>query len=152
MDELTRAKRRALYLLGDMDRTEAELTAKLSKNYGPKVVKEAVEYVKGFGYIDDERYTRNYLRTHLKHRSLRRVLFDLEKKGVGRDQIDTVLNEIGEVDQSDVIRELARKKLRTLHGDERSNKEKTMAYLARQGFHYDDIKNVLNSLETGDFA
>ena len=46
MDELKRAKHRALYLLERCDRTEQELRTKLSRNYEPEIVEEAIRYVK----------------------------------------------------------------------------------------------------------
>ena len=45
-----------------MDRTEAQLREKLLQaEFSPELVEEAVAYVKSFGYIDDERYVRNYI-------------------------------------------------------------------------------------------
>ena len=49
MDELTRAKHRALYILERCDRTEQELRTKLSRNYEPEIVEEAILYVKQIG-------------------------------------------------------------------------------------------------------
>ncbi|MBQ6377003.1 MAG: regulatory protein RecX, partial [Lachnospiraceae bacterium] len=54
--EKTRARKTALVLLTDMDRTEMQLLEKLRKaGFSEEVVRDAVEYVRGFGYINDER-------------------------------------------------------------------------------------------------
>ena len=56
-----RAKRRALYLLEKRDLTEYELQKKLEADkYKEDVIKEAVAYVKGFCYINDEAYAKRY--------------------------------------------------------------------------------------------
>ena len=62
MEELTRAKKRALYLLTDQDRTEKQLREKLEKTgYSGQVIEETIEYVRSFGYIDDLRYSVRYI-------------------------------------------------------------------------------------------
>ena len=49
MEELTRAKKRALYLLTDQDRTEKQLREKLEKTgYSGQVIEETIEYVRSF--------------------------------------------------------------------------------------------------------
>ena len=73
MDELTRAKRRALYILERCDRTEQELRTKLSRNYEPETVEEAIRYVKQYDYIDDKRYAINYLKSRCQVKSRRQV-------------------------------------------------------------------------------
>ena len=55
-DELLKAKKRAMLILQHNDRTEWELTDKLSKaGFSDEAVNEAVEYVRSSQYIDDER-------------------------------------------------------------------------------------------------
>ena len=57
MEELTRAKRRALYILADSDRTEKQLYDKLKKTgYSEEAIAGAMDYVRGFGYLDDMKY------------------------------------------------------------------------------------------------
>ena len=51
-----RAKLRAMHLLTRMDYTEAELEKKLMKGeYTPQAVKIAMDYVRSYHYLDDER-------------------------------------------------------------------------------------------------
>ena len=60
-----RAKKRALFLLERMDRTESQLCEKLRQNgYPEECVAAAVEYVKQYHYIDDLRYAKQYIRYH----------------------------------------------------------------------------------------
>ena len=55
-----RAKKRALFLLERMDRTELQLCEKLRQNgYPEECVAAAVEYVKQYHYIDDLRYAKH---------------------------------------------------------------------------------------------
>ncbi len=67
-----RAKLRAMYLLEDMDRTEAGLREKLRQGLYPEdAAEEAIQYVKSFGYLDDLRYAENFVRTRKGSKSRR---------------------------------------------------------------------------------
>ena len=89
-----RAKKRALFLLERMDRTESQLCEKLRQNgYPEECVAAAVEYVKQYHYIDDLRYAKQYIRYHQQKKSSQRLKMDLMKKGVGREQIEQALAE-----------------------------------------------------------
>ena len=62
MEELTRAKKRALYLLTDQDRTEKQLREKLEKTgYSGQVIEETIEYARSLGYTDALRYAVRYI-------------------------------------------------------------------------------------------
>ena len=72
-DEIRRAKLRALHLLTAMDRTEAQLREKLQASYNEEVVEAAVEYVKSFGYLDDERYVKVYIESKSRTKSRKQI-------------------------------------------------------------------------------
>ena len=57
-----RAKLRAMHLLTKMDYTEMELRQKLLQGgYIESAVTSAIDYVKSYHYIDDERYVKKYM-------------------------------------------------------------------------------------------
>ena len=72
-DEMRRAKLRALHLLTALDRTEAQLREKLQASYGEEAVETAIEYVKSFGYLDDERYVRVYIESKSRTKSRKQI-------------------------------------------------------------------------------
>ena len=147
MEELVRAKRRALYLLTDMDRTEKELYDRLKKTgYSEETVNAAREYVKSFGYIDDVRYARKYIEIFRDRKSRRKMMYDMAAKGVDREVIENAFLEYPEYDETDLIRRLAEKKLRGRDLTEPGVWQKTAAYLARRGFASGDIVKVLQSI------
>ena len=60
-----RAKKRAMYLLEQMDRSERKLREKLTQNqYPEECVDFAIDYVKKYHYLDDYRYACTYVRYH----------------------------------------------------------------------------------------
>ena len=93
------------------------------------------------GYVDDEKFARFWVenRNMRKGSSMRRLKSELSAKGVRADIIETV---IGATDRTDIeeIQKIIVKKAKR-YDDE----QKLIAYLARQGFRYDDIKEALAS-------
>ena len=143
-DEILRAKRKAMLLLTDMDRTEAELRRKLSGSFSAPAVEEAVRYVRSFGYIDDERYAAHYAETASARKSRTQIRFDLQKKGLSRELIDRALEGLETADEKPLIRSLIGKKLRTGRTDDLRLLEKAAAACARKGFSASDIRAVIS--------
>ena len=149
MDELTKAKRRALYLLTDMDRTEKELRDKLKKSgYSEDTIARTMEYVRSFGYIDDRRYAEKFIDFAKGKKSRVKIVYDLSQKGVSGDIIDEVLEAVGEWDERNLIRTLAEKKLRNMDLSDPASYTKVASYLARKGFQGSDIMAVLEDLRS----
>jgi regulatory protein len=91
------------------------------------------------GYLDDEKFTRFWIenRNQTKGSSLRKLTNELRMKGVESSIINQILTESVRND-TDEIKKIITKK-RSKYPDE----QKFIAYLARQGFSYDDIKTAL---------
>ena len=52
-----KAKHRALHLLEYMDRTEKNMRMKLAQGgYPQDVIDETIDFLKSYGYIDDQKY------------------------------------------------------------------------------------------------
>lgn len=123
--------------------------AKAKGNYESKVVeiagipKEITDRVfdrlSEKGYVDDEKFTRWWVenRNQTKGTSLRKLIAELRAKGIESLTIEMVLEE-SERNDDDELQKMITKK-RNKYPDE----QKLMAYLARQGFRYDDIKSAL---------
>ena len=79
-----------------MDRTEAQLREKLLKaEFEPEFIEQAIAYVKSYGYLDDERYVRNYIEYRQSQKSKRQIEQELlYRKGVSKDLIEKVYEEL----------------------------------------------------------
>ena len=147
MEELTRAKKRALYLLTDQDRTEKQLREKLEKTgYSGQVIEETIEYVRSFGYIDDLKYSVRYIEYYRSKKSAKRLRYDLLKKGVLADVIDSAFEEAGEWDERDQIRTLAEKKLSGKDMSDPNTYGKIANFLAGRGYRGEDIASVMREI------
>ena len=113
-----RAKLRAMNLLQKRDYTERKLRDKLREGlYAEDVIDEAIEYLKSYKYIDDERYAEDYIRYQMNLRSKNRIRQDLMQKGVSAELIDRLISEAYATEESSPELELCVKLLRKKHYD-----------------------------------
>ena len=143
-----RAKRRALYLLENRDLTEYELQKKLEADkYKEDVIKEAVAYVKGWGYINDEAYAKRYVEYKGNTKSRRQIEAELYKRGVDREIIEQVID-IREEGETELIEKLILKKCANPSQMTEKEKQKIYQYLLRKGFTFEDISSSLHKVTT----
>lgn len=142
---LKRAKLRAMHLLNDMDRTESQLRTKLlNGDYPADIVDEAIAYVKSFGYINDESYIRRFIESKRNSKSKKEIYALLMKKGVDMEQVHEILSEYYSAEDSlNAIRDLLRKKRYDPKSATDQEMRKIYGYLARKGFGYEDIRQVI---------
>ncbi len=147
-----RAKLRALHLLNDMGRTEAQLRQKLERDgYTTDVVEEAVSYVKSFGYINDENYARIYIDSRKNGKSRKEIFANLLQKGIDREVVDRVFEECYEgEDARKAIAQILKKKHYDPETADRKETQKILGYLSRKGFGYEDIFSVSEMLDIYD--
>ena len=147
-----RAKLRALHLLNDMGRTEAQLRQKLERDgYTTDVVEEAVSYVKSFGYINDENYARIYIDNRKNRKSRKEIFANLLQKGIDREVVERVFEECYEgEDARKAIAQILKKKHYDPETADRKETQKILGYLSRKGFGYEDIFSVSEMLDIYD--
>ncbi len=140
-----RAKLRAMHLLNDMDYTESGLRQKLKQGLcTDDVIDIAMDYVKSFGYIDDYRYAVYFIDRKKESKSRKEIYASLVRKGVSTEQIELAMEENYDSDgEKEAIRALIAKKKFDFHTTDQAQIQKMYAYLARKGFRYDDIRQVV---------
>lgn len=92
------------------------------------------------GYINDEAFARWWVenRNLRKGSSRRKLASELAGKGVSATIVELALTDSNRNDNDELLKMVAKK--RAKYGDD----QKLIAYLARQGFSYDDIKQALS--------
>ena len=149
---LPRAKKKALRLLEDMDRTRGELKDRLKRSGFPEeIIKETLDYVDSFGYLDDGRYACNYIFSKKTSKSRRQIEAHLYEKGLDTDIVSKAMDEVySREDAKKAIRHMADKRHYNPKDTSVKDRQKFYGYLARKGFTYDEI---CQALETDwDFA
>ena len=142
---LRRAKLKALRLLELTDRTESQLTDRLLRaGFDEKEASAAVEYVKGFGYLDDERYVRNYLENGGRKKSRSLLMQELRyRAGASEDLIRKVCEELEPSDERILIRKFLDEKGFDRDACDEKQKRRLLSALQRRGFRIGDILSVM---------
>ena len=135
-----RAKKRALHLLEQMDRTEKQLRDKLLANeYPQSCIDEAIAYVKGFHYLDDSRYASNYVRFSQEKMSRVQMKQKLMQKGIASSVIANAIEEEYVADEMEQIMALLRKRKFVPEEADEKEFQRTYQYVMRRGFKSSDI-------------
>ncbi len=142
-----RAKKRAMYILEKRDKTEKQLREKLMENrYPPEAVECAIDYVKSYGYIDDESYARRYIEYRCKHKSYKQLKMELYVKGISNEIIDRIFQDMQE-EEFYAIRTMILKKSCEPWTLEAEKQQKLKMSLMRKGFPYSKIDKVFSQLK-----
>lgn len=131
---------KTLNLLSFRPRSEWELRDYLKrKKQSPAVIDKILNKLSNSGYVDDKKFAQRWVESRhlLKPTSRRRLTQELRQKRISDAVIEEVLSD-DDTDERKVLEKLVERK-RARYPD----KLKFMQYLARQGYNYDDIKEVL---------
>ena len=111
------------------------------KQYAPELAEQIMSKLRRHKFVDDREFARRWVenRRLLKATSTKKLRLELRQKKLSNDIIQAVLAD-DETDERQVLRELIEKKRRQ---SKYQDNQKLMMYLARQGFSYSDIKDVL---------
>jgi regulatory protein len=98
------------------------------------------------GYVNDEAFARFWVenRQLRKGISKRKLQAELASKGVDRSIVDPLLSQTERNDEDELQKIIEKKAGRY------DDVQKLIAYLARQGFGYDDIKQAIEKLKKTD--
>lgn len=118
-------------------------TGAIKKGVSAELTERVFQRLLDKGYLDDEKFARFWVenRNLRKGTSFRKLQAELQAKGVERSIIQSMIEDSERSDIDELRKVIAKKASR--YNDE----QKLIAYLARQGFRYDDIKEVLHSQE-----
>lgn len=148
---LTRkAKIKVMNMLKAKDQTEYELRQKLQRDYFPEeVIDRAIEYVRGYHYIDEKRYTDSYLALRSSHKSRMAVHYELISKGIPEEVIADGMEEAG-IDDKENIMLLLKKKFCPEDLLDEKKKQKIFGYFMRKGFCISDVRDAIRQFGIND--
>lgn len=143
-----RAKLRSMNLLQSRTYTRKQLEDKLKQGeYPQECIEEALAYVESYGYIDDQRYARDFIEYHIQNKSRSRIETDLMKKGISKEVMRNAFEELEELgveqDEMELIVELLKKKKYCANTATKQEQQKMYGFLYRRGFHSDVISRAL---------
>ncbi|HYG83382.1 MAG TPA: RecX family transcriptional regulator [Verrucomicrobiae bacterium] len=139
-----KAYARALEYIFRRPRSRKEIeTYAYRKQWPPEMTAKIVKKLEEKNYINDTAFAESWVRSRqaTKPSSKRKLTLELRQKGVDAASIEQALEE-NDFDELGELRRIVDKR-RHRYTDE----QKFMAYLARQGFSFDAIKQVLRESE-----
>jgi len=116
--------------------------------YPPEAVEAAISYVKSFGYLDDARYAENFVQSRKASKSRREILYQLCQKGVSREIAQQVVEGCFDGQgETEAILKIIEKKRVDLRTAKPEQMQKLYGHLARKGFRYEDIRQVIQNYD-----
>jgi regulatory protein len=153
LDETAKATDAAIRLLTVRPRSVREIQLRLrKKDYDDETIERVIARLRDWKYIDDEAFARFWVENRESNRPRGRRLLEqeLRSKGVERETVANAIDD-AEIDELAGALEIARAKSRSYRDlDEPVMKRRLGAFLARRGYGYGVIKQVLDQLIGGD--
>jgi regulatory protein len=135
-------------LLLARDYAREELNNKLRGDYYPtEAIESAAAYVESFGYIDDDRFAENFIRSKGTTKSRKQIEQLLKAKGVAADIIESSCDDYygqNEDAELELILPQMRKKIKGRTELSYEEKMKIMSYFYRRGFAQDTIRKAFD--------
>ena len=123
------------------------------KSFDGKVIAKTVEKLREYGFIDDEKFAKNYFESLSTSKGKRAIANKLREKGVSAEIIGNLLENIDEESQIEMATTLAEKFVKNRQIDTKL-KQKCLAHLIYKGYDYSvaqkATKNALQNLGEND--
>lgn len=119
-------------------RSEKEFFDWLKRKKVPEIIhKKLFSKLKHLELVDDLKFAKWWIsqRLEFKQKSKKELKYELRQKGIDSNIMDKVLSEI-EINEEKIAKKLLLKR-------KFKDKQKAFAYLARKGFNWETIKNVV---------
>jgi regulatory protein len=149
LEERESARGRALRFLETRERTSLEVESRLTRyGYEPQVVGGVMSWLKDLGYLDDDRFAREFAREKLAGSwGAGRVASELGRKGVGSEAIADAVAAAEEASGGSEVERLAcvvrRRFARDLERDPVGARRRATGFMARRGYDWEQIRRVL---------
>jgi regulatory protein len=139
----------ATYYLSFKDRTVKELTDKLKdKGYEAEEIDDAVSKLLHYGYLDDERYARAYIKDNLKRKGINLIKRELFAKGVDRDAVSSVWEPLCTDTDSELmtVRGIYSRRFLNLDMSDDRQKRRVYSYFQRRGFSFELVNRAIRDM------
>ena len=143
------AREAAIGLLARRERSRAELAVALKrKKLPPDLIESVLLSLEKEKLLSDERFAGAWVNTRrrLSPRGRAALTYELKQKGIRKKNIDQAISTYPHADELAALRDLIEARLSrlTASGDDHAKiKHRLLGFLARRGFTYADIEEVL---------
>lgn len=128
------------------DRCHYEVEAKMREfNLIQEAKDEILLYLMRENFLNEERYTRSYIRGkfYIKHWGRNKIRMSLKQKGISTKMMDSCFDEIDSGDYSKELEKQFENYYSKISGTpDYQKKMKTIKYLLSRGYEYEEIQNI----------
>ena len=153
-DNYIKGKNVALHFLERSFKSSKQVVDKLTiKEFDIKTIDRVMDFLKQYDFINDERFVELFIKEKIRSIGKNKIKFTLLKKSLPKELIEEALDKITSEQQLEIALKLGEKKLVTLSKNEKDSRKlykKTSDYLARSGYDYSVIKEVLAKITKDD--
>lgn len=147
-----RAMNKAVSSIKFSDKCEYDIRRKLEElYYDREIVDTTIEKLVAYGYLDDCRYARGYIRRHIGKKGIGVIRYELGMKRVDADVIAEAERELeAELpDETDVIKSILTKKYSCAELHDKQNR--IFTYMYSKGFNTKKVSSCIDELlESGE--
>ena len=131
------------------DRCHAEVEQKMRDFLLiPEAKDEIFLYLMKENYLNEERFTRSYIRGkfYIKHWGRNKIRMNLKQKGINEKLISNSMDEIYDEDYEKTLNKLFQNYISTLKGlKDYQKKSKTIRHLMSKGYEYESILDMMTN-------
>lgn len=113
------------------------------KNFDAKTISKTVAKLREYGFIDDEKFAKNYFETLSTTKGKRAIANKLKSKGVSAEIVEDLLENVDEEDEIEKATMLAEKFVKNRQIDTKI-KQKCLAHLIYKGYDYSVAQKATN--------
>ncbi|OGD85870.1 hypothetical protein A2Z23_00900 [Candidatus Curtissbacteria bacterium RBG_16_39_7] len=151
--ELEKILEKVFRFLSYRQRSKQEILNYLKKkNLGEKEIELVIKKIEKLGFIDDEEFARAFVQSRIKARpkGKRLLIQELRQKGIEKEIIEKTLEEVT-LPEIELAQKAIEKKLKNfLKLPPQEAKVKIAGFLARRGFSWDTIKELIDRIGKRD--
>lgn len=142
--ELRKAKEYALRSLTCIDQTEFQIRQKLQqKSFDFEIIEAVIAFLKDYNYINDLRFTEQYIGCHCGTMNRKQLLEKLYSKGIKNVDIDNYL-ELYQYDEKALLQKAVKKYSKNKDVSDLKVRQKILIHFTQKGYSYAMIRDVIN--------
>lgn len=153
-ENLINCKETALKIIERSYKTKKEMEKRLlEKGYNLEEINETLKFLERYNFINDESYTKAFIKDKTKTQGKQKIKYALKNKGVSEEIIEEELSNLDMKKEKEKANILALKKYNILikrENDKYKIKEKIIRFLISRGYNYevakDAVKEMLESI------
>ena len=118
------------------------------KGFDEKTVSKAVEKLKEYGFVDDEKFAKNYFESMSSGKGKRAIATKLRQKGISKEIVENLIENVDEEEQLETAKKLAEKFVKN-RAQSANLRQKCLAHLVYKGYDYSVAqKATLSALQS----